>query len=172
MAAFKKLARHSATVTAFFVGTSAFAADNATWYGTAHLGKNSLELWHASVDFGGPVLPGRLDLNKSLHGGFALGRDFGKWRAELEFKQSRIDIDSAVVGTLTQESSGRGRYRVGMFNGYREVQVSQSLLGYIGGGIGYAKVRLPEITVGAASACRCFRGADKGDWTYQGRVGV
>lgn len=148
----------------------AFAQDKPRYYGAIHLGQNNLEEWPASVDFGGPTTPGQLKLDRSLHFGIIAGREKDQTRFEIEYQRGRAKIEQVALGAVTQAASGSGRYQALTVGAYRVFELNPALNAFIGLGIGWGSVSLPQLA--PVGACNCFAGAKDSGFVWQARIGA
>jgi opacity protein-like surface antigen len=146
------------------------AAEPARYWG-AHAGMNTLKSWDAQVDFGfGTPLTGRADLDRAVHGGLMVGRQSGHLRYELEYEAGRIEVERLTLDPLSQAVSAKGRYQALFANAYRTDRLSESVDSFVGGGIGWGRVKLPLLGLG--SSCNCFGPASKSGFAWQLRAGL
>lgn len=152
-------------------GTAA-AADPATFdYWGAHLGANTLRDWHADVDFGfGTPLTGRAELKRGLHGGLMVGRQSGHGRYELEYERGRMRVERLTLGPLSRDVDASGHYDALFANAYRTDQLSDTVASFVGAGIGWGRVKLPELKV--SETCACFGPASDSGFAWQLRAGL
>lgn len=148
------------------------AADDARAnYWGAHLGANTLQEWNASVDFGfGKALDGRAGLQRGLHGGFQVGRQSGHGRYELEYERGRLRVERLTLPPLSAVVDGSGHYDAVFANAYRTDRLGSALDSFIGGGIGWGRVKLPQLNLG--DTCSCFGPASKSGFAWQLRAGL
>lgn len=139
-------------------------------YVSAHLGVNKLSNWPGRVDFGGPQVDARLELDRGAHLGAALGRQRGAARYEVEYQHGRVDIERAAVAALSQAADGSGHYDVLTANALRDLLVRPGVTLYGGVGLGLARVQLPHIDL--ANGCRCLGEADETGFAWQARIGA
>lgn len=163
---------------AAWMSSTAWAADPATERGAepapywgVHLGQNTLKDWDARIDFGsGEPFAGRADLERGWHGGFMVGRRTAHARFELEYQQGSIEIERLTLQGLSAQSDGRGRYQAVFGNAYRAERINDSLGAFVGGGIGWGRVKLPYLGLG--TTCACFGPAAKSGFAWQVRAGL
>jgi len=142
----------------------------AHYYGGVHGGVNLIDKWPAEVNFGGATAGGSLKLERSLHFGLFAGQERDKVRLELEYQRGRVEVESASLGPVTQAVSGKGRYQALTANAYRTFELAPRWNGYLGVGIGWGSVDLPQLA--AVSGCNCFRDASENGLVVQARVGA
>lgn len=169
----KKLTRYcAAAAAALLAGQAAQAqtADPVRYWG-AHAGMNTLKDWNAQVDFGfGSPLTGRADLDRGVHGGLMVGRQSEHLRYELEYETGRIEFDRLSLDPLSAAVNGKGRYHALFANAYRTDRLSERIDSFVGGGIGWGRVKLPLLGLGAN--CNCFGPASKSGFAWQLRAGL
>lgn len=169
----KKLTRYCvAAAAALLAGHAAQAQTaNPVRYWGAHAGVNTLKDWNAQVDFGfGSPLSGRADLDRGVHGGLMVGRQSEHLRYELEYETGRIEFDRLSLDPLSATVNGKGRYHALFANAYRTDRLSERIDGFVGGGIGWGRVKLPLLGLGAN--CNCFGPASKSGFAWQLRAGL
>ncbi|WP_165390815.1 outer membrane protein [Pseudoduganella lutea] len=165
---------HAAVLAVLFAAGSSGAA-TATEpyrYWSAHLGANTLDHWDARVDFGaGVAFDGRAELQRGLHGGVQVGHATEHARYELEYERGALRVERLALGPVTEAADGRGHYDAVFANAYRTDRLSESLGTFVGGGIGWGRVELPELRLGSTD-CRCFGPASKSGFAWQLRAGL
>lgn len=148
----------------------ASAADPVRYWG-AHAGVNTLKDWNTQVDFGfGTPVTGRADLERGVHGGLMVGRQSEHLRYELEYETGRIEVERLTLAPLSQSVNGKGRYHAVFANAYRTDRLTDRIDSFVGGGIGWGRVKLPLLGLGAN--CNCFGPADKSGFAWQLRAGL
>jgi opacity protein-like surface antigen len=146
------------------------SADPANYWG-AHAGVNTLKDWNAQVDFGfGAPRSGRADLERGVHGGLMVGRQSEHLRYELEYETGRVEVERLTLAPLSQAVNGKGRYHALFANAYRTDRLSDRIDSFVGGGIGWGRVKLPQLALGAN--CNCFGPASKSGFAWQLRAGL
>jgi len=151
-------------------GAQAQAADPVRYWG-AHAGVNTLKDWNAQVDFGfGTPRTGRADLDRGVHGGLMVGRRSEHLRYELEYETGRIEVERLNLEPLSQAVNGKGRYHALFANAYRTDRLSERIDSFVGGGIGWGRVKLPLLGLG--TSCNCFGPAAKSGFAWQLRAGL
>ncbi|WP_243494352.1 outer membrane protein [Massilia violaceinigra] len=167
------IALATALAASLLVLAPATAADQdapANYWG-AHLGANTLRQLNASVDFGfGTAIDGRAELKRGLHGGLQVGRQSGHGRYELEYERGRIRVQRLTLEPLSEAVDGSGRYDAAFANAYRTDRLGTALDSFVGGGIGWGRVKLPQLKLG--EACACFGPASKNGVAWQLRAGL
>lgn len=138
-------------------------------YLAAHIGRNNLDRWPASVNFGGPTVGGHLNLDEGANFGLIAGRQYGANRFELEYQRGRFDVTGAVLGAQSGAVSGSGHYDALTIGAYRTAAFTTSLSGFAGIGVGAASVKIPQANF---TACNCFPAARSTGWMVQARVGL
>jgi opacity protein-like surface antigen len=165
-----KLTTYSVAAVAALLAVNANAADPVRYWG-AHAGVNTLKDWDAQIDFGfGTPLTGRADLDRGVHGGLMVGRQSEHARYELEYEAGRIKVERLTLDPLSEAVSGKGRYQALFANAYRTDRLSERVDSFIGGGIGWGHVKLPQLGLGAN--CNCFGPASKSGFAWQLRAGL
>ncbi|TFH70302.1 hypothetical protein E3V39_15075 [Gammaproteobacteria bacterium LSUCC0112] len=140
-------------------------------YVGVHAGPHDLRQWPVEVNLGNDIrLPGRLDLDAGFRYGALLGRQYKKYRYELEYQEGRFDINDINLGKRSQDVDDSGKYQVWTLNAYRTKELGQRVTGFIGAGIGWGHSRLPEM--GFTNGCQCFPKADGSDFIWQLRAGL
>lgn len=140
-------------------------------YAGAHLGANTLRDWNASVDFGfGTAIDGRAELKRGLHGGLQVGRQSGHGRYEVEYERGRIRVERLTLEPLSEAVDGSGHYEALFANVYRTDRLGTALDSFVGGGIGWGRVKLPQLNLG--ETCACFGPASKSGFAWQLRAGL
>ncbi|ATQ79219.1 hypothetical protein CR152_32090 (plasmid) [Massilia violaceinigra] len=140
-------------------------------YWGGHLGANMLQEWNASVDFGfGTPIDGRADLKRGVHGGMQVGRQSGHGRYELEYERGRIRVQRLTLEPLSKAVDGSGHYDAIFANAYRTDRLGTALDSFVGGGIGWGRVKLPQLNLG--DTCACFGPASKSGFAWQLRAGL
>ncbi len=161
---------HYCVAAAALLAGQAGAAELVRYWG-AHAGMNTLKDWNADIDFGfGAPQTGRADLDRGLHGGLMLGRQSEHLRYELEYEAGRIEVERLTLAPLSAAVEGKGRYQALFANAYRTDRVSERVDSFIGGGIGWGRVKLPLLGLGAN--CNCFGPAAKSGFAWQLRAGL
>ncbi|WEF31940.1 outer membrane protein [Pseudoduganella chitinolytica] len=123
------------------------------------------------MDFGfGTPLDGRAELKRGLHGGLQLGRQSGHGRYEVEYVRGRIRVERLTLAPLSEAVDARGHYEAVFANVYRADQLTAALDSFVGGGIGWGRVKLPQLNLG--EACACFGPASKSGFAWQLRAGL
>lgn len=151
-------------------GLQAQAAETVKFWGV-HAGANTLDEMRAQVDFGaGTPLGGTADLGRGLHGGLVMGRQGEHWRYELEYEAGRFKVEHLRLGQVSQAADAHGRYHALFANGYRTDRLTQSLDSFVGGGIGWGRIKLPRLGLGAN--CDCFGPASRSGFAWQLRAGL
>lgn len=165
------LAAGLATIMA--AGTAGAAtAGESDRYWSAHLGANLLDDWKARVDFGAGVgFDGRAELERGIHGGIQVGHATEHARYELEYERGALKVNRLALGPVTEAVDARGHYDAVFANAYRTDRLSDSLGTFVGGGIGWGRVKLPELMLGSFD-CRCFGPASKSGFAWQLRAGL
>lgn len=144
---------------------------DSVYYAGFHLGRNDLDNWPAKVDFGaGIVVDGGMDLDSGKHVGLLLGKQSERARFELEYQQGRFELANLRLGPLSEPMGGSGHYEALTLNAYRRIPLHGDLSGFVGAGIGWGAISLPQ--AGFFGGCHCFPHASKSDWVYQGRLGL
>ncbi|MGG7604492.1 outer membrane protein [Massilia sp. BKSP1R2A-1] len=165
-----KLMQWCVAAGAALMATQAGAADPVRYWG-AHAGVNTLKHMDARVDFGfGTPIGGRADLDRGVHGGLMVGRQSEHLRYELEYETGRIEVERLTLAPLSEAVSGKGRYHALFANAYRTDRLTESVDSFVGGGIGWGRVKLPQLGLGAT--CNCFGPADKSGFAWQLRAGL
>jgi opacity protein-like surface antigen len=150
---------------------SAADMDPPAYYAGAHLGANTLRDWNARVDFGfGTALDGQAELRRGLHGGLQFGRQEGHGRYEVEYERGRLRVERLTLAPLSEAVNGSGRYEALFANAYRTDRLGTALDSFIGGGIGWGRVKLPQLNLG--ETCACFGPASKSGFAWQLRAGL
>lgn len=165
-----KLMQFGAAAAAALLAAQASAADPVRYWG-AHAGMNTLKDWNAQVDFGfGTPLTGRADLDRGVHGGLMVGRQSEHARYELEYETGRIKVERLTLDPLSESVNGKGRYHALFANAYRTDRLTESVDSFVGGGIGWGRVKLPQLGLG--QNCNCFGPASKSGFAWQLRAGL
>jgi opacity protein-like surface antigen len=165
-----KLMQWCVAAGAALMATQAGAADPVRYWGV-HAGVNTLKHMDAQVDFGfGTPIGGRADLDRGAHGGLVVGRQSEHLRYELEYETGRIEVERLTLAPLSEAVSGKGRYHALFANAYRTDRLTESVDSFVGGGIGWGRVKLPQLGLGAT--CNCFGPADKSGFAWQLRAGL
>jgi opacity protein-like surface antigen len=142
----------------------------APYYAGVHIGVNDVDDWSADVNFGGPTTPGNLQLDRGLHFGLMAGRRTENARFEVEYQHGRAGVDRVSLGGFTQPAGGRATYDALTINAYRTFAVARNVTAYVGGGLGWGRVKLPQLAT--VAGCNCFRGASDDGFVYQLRLGA
>jgi len=146
------------------------AAEPVRYWGV-HAGVNTLKSWDAQVDFGfGAPIGGRADLDRGVHGGLMVGRQSEHARYELEYETGRIKVARLTLDPLSEAVNGKGRYHALFANAYRTDRLSERIDAFVGGGIGWGRVKLPQLGLG--NSCNCFGPASKSGFAWQLRAGL
>ena len=157
-------------LTALWTG-SAGAADVNERYWNVQLGANALSDWDAQVDFGaGTSLPGRVALKRKWHGALAVGHQRGHRRYELEAQGGTFGIKRLSLGPVSQAVDADGRYQAVLANAYRADRLGDKVESFVGGGIGWGRVKLPRLALG--TTCECFGPASGSGFAWQLRAGL
>ncbi|MCC6071969.1 outer membrane protein [Massilia sp. GCM10020059] len=165
-----KLSKLGMAAAAALLATQAVAAEPVRYWGV-HAGASTLESWDAAIDFGaGAPFNGQVELERGVHGGVAVGRQSGHLRYELEYETGRMEVTRLTLAPLSEAVDGKGRYQAVFANAFRTDRLSGSLDSFIGGGIGWGRVKLPLLGLG--DSCKCFGPADKSGLAWQLRAGL
>ena len=158
------------TVVALALPCGAQAAEPGMYAGI-HLGQNITSSWPATVDFGAGVRSGGgVGLDNGAHVGVIAGKQTPNARFEAEYQRGRIKVTDASLAAVSAPHSGTGHYDVFMLNAYRTLDLTPQFNAYAGVGIGYAKVKMPELA--ALAGCNCFRSASDNGLALQARLGT
>jgi opacity protein-like surface antigen len=142
-----------------------------TAYIGVHVGRNDLDHWDHSADFGAGVrTPGRLSLDSKTQWGLTAGRQMDLARFELEYQQGQFDVTGFTLGALSGVRSASGDFRALTFNAYRSFPLNDQANVYLGGGLGIGHSKLPALA--RVSACDCYREASDTGLTVQLRAGA
>ena len=139
-------------------------------YWSVHGGMNNLSSWPAQVNFGVPTVDASLQIDRGLHLGAVIGKQYGQARYDLEYQYGNFDITGARVAAVSQAADVSGKYHVLTANAYRSLPLNDSLALYGGLGLGYGRVTLPAL--GGAGGCQCLNEASRGSVVYQARLGL
>jgi opacity protein-like surface antigen len=165
-----KLSQCCTAAAAALLAAQAGAADAVHYWGL-HAGVNTLKDLDAQVDFGfGMPLNGRADLERGVHGGLMVGRQSEHARYELEYETGRIKLERLTLDPLSEAVNGKGRYHALFANAYRTDRLSEKVDSFVGGGIGWGRVKLPLLGLGPT--CKCFGPAAKSGFAWQLRAGL
>lgn len=165
-----KLSKPGIAMAAALLALQAAAAEPVKYWG-ASLGVNTLKTWDAQIDFGtGTPFTGTMELDRGLHGGLVLGRQKDHLRYELEYEAGRMKVTRLTLDPLSEAVDAKGRYQALFANAYRTDRLSESVGSFIGGGIGWGRVKLPELGLG--DTCKCFGPAEKSGFAWQLRAGL
>lgn len=165
-----KLSKLGIAMAAALLASQAAAAEPVKYWG-ASLGANALKTWDAQIDFGtGTPFSGTMELDPGLHGGLVVGRQKDHLRYELEYEAGRMKVTRLTLDPLSEAVDAKGRYQALFANAYRTDQLSESVGSFIGGGIGWGRVKLPELGLG--DTCKCFGPAEKSGFAWQLRAGL
>ncbi len=146
------------------------AADAVGYWGV-HAGVNTPKSLDARVDYGsGKPVTARLDLDRGPHGGLMFGRQSAHARYELEYEAGRFKTERLTIGPRSAAVDAQGRYRALFANAYRLEQLSESIDGFAGAGIGWGRATMPR--VGLGDGCSCFGPASKSGFAWQLRAGL
>ncbi|MBQ5939958.1 MULTISPECIES: outer membrane beta-barrel protein [unclassified Massilia] len=152
------------------VSVQANAAEPVKYWGV-HAGANTLDEMNARIDFGsGTPFDGHADLKRGLHGGLMVGRQSEHARYELEVEQGLFKVERLSLGAVSEPKDARGRYQVLFANAYRTDRLSDSIDSFFGAGIGWGRIKLPRLGLGAN--CDCFGPASKSGFAWQVRAGL
>ncbi|QGZ40444.1 opacity protein-like surface antigen [Pseudoduganella flava] len=166
--------KHRISMAMLAVGTLALHAAGAepTRYWGVHAGANTLKDWDARVDFGaGTPFDGRADLKRGVHGGVQVGHADGHGRYELEYERGSLRFERLTLGPISEAVDGRGHYDAVFANAYRTDSFGNGFGTFAGGGIGWGRVKLPQLGL-ASTDCPCFGPASKSGFAWQLRAGV
>jgi hypothetical protein len=147
----------------------AAAAEPGISYFSAHIGRNNLDHWPASVSFGAPTVSGQVNLDEGTHFGIIGGLQYDANRFELEYQHGRFNVTGAALGPLSGAVSGSGHYDALTLGAYRTAVLRGNLSGFAGLGVGAASVSLPQANF---TSCNCFPEARSTGWVLQARVGL
>lgn len=141
------------------------------YYLGAQAGTHDLSSWNADVRLGAGVgVEGRADTDKGRQAGLIVGRQTEHARYELEYQRGTFDLTGIQLGPVVQPASGGGDYQALTFNAYRTVTFRDNLRGFLGAGVGWGRVSMPQ--AGFDNGCNCFSGASRNGFAYLGRVGA
>jgi opacity protein-like surface antigen len=153
-----------------------FAADNsqpANYFGI-HGGINDLRgSWSGNVSLGpGVSLPGSVGLKRGSQFGLQLGRQTGtNWRFEGEYQHGTFDLTRIELGGIAESVSASGSYDALTANAYRTASLTSALTAYGGLGVGWGRVKLPQMGF-TSTGCNCFADASKSGFAWQARAGL
>ena len=141
------------------------------YYLGAHLGRNALDSWPATVNFGAGVrASGSLSLDPGGHYGLVFGRQTENARFEVEYQRGDLKLTGIRLGAGSEAAAGRVRYDALTVNAYRTHAFSPTWIGFAGVGVGWGSVDLPSATFGGS--CKCFPATSDSGLLYQGRLGL
>lgn len=140
-------------------------------YAGVHLGQNIVSSWPATIDFGAGVRSGGgVSLDNGAHFGVIAGKQTPNARFEAEYQRGRVKITDARLATVSAPRGGTGHYDVFMLNAYRTFDLTPQFNAYAGVGIGYAKLKMPDLA--PLAGCNCFRSASDSGFALQARLGT
>lgn len=137
-------------------------AEDAKTYLAAHAGVQLGSKWPASLNWGEVSLDEDFKMNQGFHGGLMLGRDYEKSRYELEYQHGKADMQN---NGLSEGPSGSARYDLFFINAYRKKEIKPNVNGYLGAGIGWAKLKF-------FNPCECMSNASGDGLAFQLRAGL
>jgi len=141
-------------------GFYANASAGATWV------KDALEYTD-----GNTKIKGKMDTGYGLL--MALGHDFGLIRLEAELSHFSSDIDSVSIAANKYTTSGEISSTSLMLNGYLELENETPFTPYIGGGVGYARVKVAGKAAMGGLFNTTIRWNDTDNvFAYQGITGI
>lgn len=157
------------------LASAAVAADGAppaNYFGVQG-GINDLRgSWHGDVSLGpGVSLPGTVGIKRGNEFGVFGGRQSGNWRFEGEYQHGNFDITSIELGPVSEAHPASGSYDALTLNAYRTGEITNGLTAYGGLGIGWGRVRLPQMGF-ASNGCNCFAGSSGSGFAWLARVGL
>lgn len=162
--------KHAGAAAVALLALQANAAEPVNYWGV-HLGANSLDEMRARIDFGaGTPIEGRATLDRGVHGGLMAGRQYEHARYELEFETGRFKVERLALGPVSEPADARGRYQAVFANAYRTDRLTESVDSFFGAGIGWGRIKLPRLGLGAD--CDCFGPASKSGFAWQLRAGL
>lgn len=145
--------------------------DEPVTYAGIQAGVHNLEDWDARVNLGPALsLPGELELEEQFEAGFFIGREYERARYELEYQRGSFDIVNVRLGLIDRAINADGNYQAVTLNAYRARELSEDFNGYLGLGIGWGRVDLPDIDLG--NNCNCMNADADNEFVYQGRIGI
>jgi hypothetical protein len=169
-----KAALHLLIGAALGLSASAAAAEHLRWYGT--LGAGAAFLTDQDVTIQDPGLPaanGSLTHDIGLSGSATLGRYLGdddgeapRWRAELELLGFGADRDRFEGPAGADPLGGKVRGYGGFANLMYRVWERDDLRVWLGGGVGYVSLRMPNDT-GSLENCGCLGPDRNGEATWR-----
>jgi len=140
-------------------------------YFALHLGKHDVQAWPALVSLGNGIeFDGQVLLDDKLAFGLQVGREYEKYRYDIEYQRGAYKASNISLNALSQAVSGSGHYQALTLNAYRMKDFSERTNGYIGAGIGYGAAQLPQM--GFSAGCQCFPEADSSGFVWQARIGI
>lgn len=168
----------AATVAALALAPAAYADDASTptdsngWYMSGSLGMAFMEQQsNRSGTANFDVTPS----NPGIAVTGAVGKELGNgFRAEGELGYRQIGLDHGIVyssggtGASSGAASGNANAFSVMGNGYYDFQTGSPLRPYVGAGIGFARVEMSSVGIGAGSA---VNDSDV-DFAYQAMAGL
>jgi len=171
----KSLAAAAALACGLACGSYAFAADGAqpsNYFGVQG-GINDLRgTWNADVSLGpGVSLPGQVGLKRGHEFGLFGGRQTENWRFEGEYQHGTFDITNIQLGPVSEPHSASGSYDALTANAYRTGRLTQGLTAYGGLGLGWGRVKLPQMGF-ASTGCNCFADSSKSGFAWLARAGL
>lgn len=170
MTILKKLSLAAAALLALQARAAEPAAEAHDYWGI-HGGMNTLDQLRADIDFGaGTPFDGQADLKRGAHGGLMAGRQTTHARYELEYEFGRFKVERLTLGSVSQPADAHGDYQALFANAYRTERLSEAVDAYAGAGIGWGRMKLPRLGLGAT--CACFGPASKSGFAWQLRAGL
>ncbi|VWX53174.1 OmpA family protein [Novosphingobium sp. 9U] len=119
------------------IATPSFARDDA-WYIEGDFGAVLVE--DSSFDIAGINNAASLDHKYGYDGGVAIGYDFGPFRLETEGSYRRAKADEYTTGAGTFDVRGHASALSFMVNGLLDFGADDGIQGFVGGGVGVARV--------------------------------
>lgn len=159
---------------AALAGTALAADPQPASYFGLHGGINDLRgSWNADVNFGAGVsLPGTVGLKRGTQFGLQIGRQTANnWRFEGEYQHGTFDLTRIELGGITESVSASGSYDALTANAYRTASLTPALSAYGGLGIGWGRVKLPQMGF-TSTGCNCFADANKSGVAWLARAGL
>ena len=156
------------------------------FYATLGLGANSTRdvgVTYSELDAAfGTAIKGEIKSGSGFSGDIGVGYDFGKFRTELTYVNTNIDVDSLAVSTST--ASGTASITSGaqtnslMFSGYYDFVNKSKWTPYVGAGLGYTRITVDPIAGSITANNQTVSGSNLTDkyskslLGYQAKVGV
>ena len=140
------------------------------FYASGAIGVTNLINSSARIDFANVSMPVNYSLQPAFNWALAGGYQYNHFRIEGEFQQFYARSSVATVGRIDAQVSNSMAVNAGFVNAYYLWWFTENIKGFIGGGIGFAGVQSPTLTL--TRGCRCSLQSEGSGFAWQLRIGL